>query len=230
MLEQHERVGGSCRSFEERGFVFDHGGHAMTSTDPYVLEMYAMLGSAGRGGLQSLMNGFLPQLRGQLRLNARVTRVLPSKHLVSLADGTSYTYEKLVATVPLPTLVDLLGEEAPTRVRRAACELRHQSSRWVYLGLVAGHAVAPSGRDFQPDQGIFKRVVSLDGPALALEIPYSRRDPLPSDADALVDLCLAECQRIGIIDTDAAVIARYQFDLPFARVELEPGAPRATWS
>ncbi|HEX6398137.1 MAG TPA: FAD-dependent oxidoreductase, partial [Steroidobacteraceae bacterium] len=220
LLEQHERVGGSCRSFEERGFVFDHGGHAMKSSEPYVLEMYAMLGNAaGRRGLQSLMNGFLPQLRGQLRLNARVTRVLPSKHQLVLADGTSYSYDKLVATVPLPTLVDLLGEEAPTRVRRAACELRHQSSRWVYLGLAPDTPLHVPCPDFQPDQGLFKRVVSLEGPALALEIPYSRRDPLLSDADALIDRCVAKCQRTGILDADATVVARYQFDLPFARVE-----------
>jgi len=171
------------------------------------------------------MNGFLPQLRGQLRLNARVTRVLPSKHLVTLADGTGYAYDKLVATVPLPTLVDLLGEEAPTRVRRAACELQHQSSRWVYLGFTAGTPLHLPCRDFQPGQGILKRVVSLDGPALALEIPYSRREPLPSDADALIDRCVAECQRLGILDADAAVAARCQFDLPFARVELTPDPP-----
>jgi glycosyltransferase involved in cell wall biosynthesis len=226
LLAHHDRVGGSCRSFEECGFVFDHGGHAMTSSDPYVLEMYAMLGNAaGRGGMQSLMNGFVPQLRGQLRLNARVTRVLPSKHQLVLADGTSYSYDKLVATVPLPTLVDLLGEEAPTRVRRAACELRHQSSRWVYLGLAASAPLHVPCRDFQPDEGLIKRVVSLEGPALALEIPYSRRDPLPSDADALIDRCVAECQRTGILDADAAVVARYQFDLPFARVEAEDGSP-----
>ena len=222
LLEQHDRVGGSCRSFEERGFVFDHGGHAMASTHPYVHEMYAMLGKAERGGLQSLMNGFLPQLRGQLRLNARVTRVLPSKHLVVLADGTSYGYDKLVATVPLPMLVDLLGDEAPTRVRRAACDLRHQSSRWVYLGFAAGTTLHVPCADFRPEQGIFGRVVTLDGPALALEIPYSRRDPLPSDADALLDRSIAECQRIGILDADVAVAARCQLDLPFARVEPEP--------
>jgi glycosyltransferase involved in cell wall biosynthesis len=227
LLEQHDRVGGSCRSFEERGFLFDHGGHAMSSDDPYVLEIYAMLGSrpeAGQpAGLQALMNGFLPQLRGQLKLNARVTRVLPSKHQVVLADGTSYVYDKLVATLPLPALVDLLGEEAPTRVRRAACELRHQSSRWVHLGLAPGTPVHVPRRDFQPPQGILGRVVSLDGAALALEIPYSRRNPLPSDADALIDRSIAECQRLGILEADAAVIARHQFDLPFARVELEPG-------
>jgi glycosyltransferase involved in cell wall biosynthesis len=223
LLEQHERVGGSCRSFEERGFVFDHGGHAMASSEPYVLEMYAMLGHSGRRGMQALMNGFLPQLRGQLRLNARVTRVLPSKHMAVLADGSSYVYDKLVATVPLPVLVDLLGDEAPTRVRRAACDLRHESSRWVHLGFAPGTQVRMPGDVFRPGRGILRRVVALDGPALALEIPYSRRDPLPSDADALVDRCLAECQQLGIVEPEVAVVACHQLDLPFARVELEAG-------
>jgi hypothetical protein len=79
------------------------------------------------------------------------------------------------------------------------------------------------GRDFQPGQGILGRVVALDGAALALEIPYSRRNPLPSDADALIDRSIAECQRLGVLGADATVIARHQFDLPFARVDLEPG-------
>jgi glycosyltransferase involved in cell wall biosynthesis len=229
LLEQHDRVGGSCRSFEERGFVFDNGGHAMASTDRYVLEMYDMLGTRletrGRTALQTLMNGFLPQLRGQVRLNARVTRVFPSRHLAVLADGTSYLYDKLVSTVPLPMLVDLLGEEAPKRVRRAACDLRHRSSRWVYLGLAPGTPLSVPGQDFQPQQGILERVVALEGPALALQIGYSRRDPLPSDGDALVDRCVAECQRLGVLAPDATVVARFQFDLPFARVEAEPGYP-----
>lgn len=227
LLEQHERVGGSCRSFEERGFVFDHGGHAMRSNDPYVLEMYSMLGGGGaaraRGGLQALMNGFLPQLRGQLRLHARVARVIPSKHQVVMSDGTSYLYDKLVSTVPLPALVDLLGEEAPLRVRRAASDLRHESARWVHLGLAPGTELTLPAPDFEPPQGILRRVVALEGPALALEIAYSRRNPLPSDADALVDRCIVECQRLGLLAADTCVVARHQLDLPFARVELEPG-------
>ena len=79
--------------------------------------------------------------------------------------------------------------------------------------------------DFAPASGILRRVVLLEGvaPALALEIVYSRREPLPSDADALVDLCIAECQRLGLLETDGCVVARHQLDLPFARVLLEPG-------
>ncbi len=43
LLEQHDRVGGWCRSIEEGGFTFDYAGHIMFSNDPYVHELYEML-------------------------------------------------------------------------------------------------------------------------------------------------------------------------------------------
>lgn len=43
LLEQHDRVGGWCRSIEANGFTFDHAGHILFSNDPYVHEMYARL-------------------------------------------------------------------------------------------------------------------------------------------------------------------------------------------
>src|ERR671939_1012202 len=43
LLEQHHRVGGWCRSIEDRGFTFDYAGHIMFSNDPYVHELYKLL-------------------------------------------------------------------------------------------------------------------------------------------------------------------------------------------
>jgi UDP-galactopyranose mutase len=43
LLEQHDRVGGCCRSLQEGGFTFDHAGHIMFSKDPYVHELYRLL-------------------------------------------------------------------------------------------------------------------------------------------------------------------------------------------
>lgn len=43
LLEQHESVGGWCRSIEEKGFTWDFAGHIMFSNDPYVHELYQML-------------------------------------------------------------------------------------------------------------------------------------------------------------------------------------------
>ncbi|HET9864410.1 MAG TPA: FAD-dependent oxidoreductase [Steroidobacteraceae bacterium] len=242
LLEQHDKIGGSCRSFVEGGFNFDHGGRAMASADPAVHAMYARLLGENlawhatlaepgaprlalprRGGMQAVMDGFLPQLRGELRLNARVARLSASRHVAVLADGSSYRYDGLIGTLPLPMLVDLLGDEAPTRVRRAAGELQYESSRWIHLGLADGRGIRPGAARRQRAHGLVRRIVVLDGAALACEIPYSRRDPLPGDGDALLDRCIAECVRGGILDAEALVPVRHQVDAPFSGVLSVPG-------
>jgi protoporphyrinogen oxidase/glycosyltransferase involved in cell wall biosynthesis len=43
LIEQNDRVGGWCRSIEDKGFTFDFAGHIMFSADPYVHQLYQML-------------------------------------------------------------------------------------------------------------------------------------------------------------------------------------------
>jgi UDP-galactopyranose mutase len=43
LIEQNDRVGGWCRSVEDRGFTFDFAGHIMFSSEPYVHQMYKLL-------------------------------------------------------------------------------------------------------------------------------------------------------------------------------------------
>ena len=44
ILEQHERVGGLCRSIEDQGFTFDYAGHIMFTNSDYVKDvMYPKL-------------------------------------------------------------------------------------------------------------------------------------------------------------------------------------------
>ncbi|HXE56371.1 MAG TPA: FAD-dependent oxidoreductase [Gemmatimonadales bacterium] len=43
LIEQHTRVGGWCRSIQDRGFTFDMAGHIMFSNEPSVHEMYRLL-------------------------------------------------------------------------------------------------------------------------------------------------------------------------------------------
>jgi UDP-galactopyranose mutase len=77
----------------------------------------ARFGYPLRGGFQALMNGFLPHLKGELRLNAEIVRVSPLRRTVSLADGSVYGYRGLISTMPLPELIRAIGDEAPSEVR-----------------------------------------------------------------------------------------------------------------
>lgn len=43
LIEQHDAVGGWCRSIQNGGFTFDYAGHIMFSKDEYVHKLYKML-------------------------------------------------------------------------------------------------------------------------------------------------------------------------------------------
>jgi UDP-galactopyranose mutase len=187
----------------------------------------ARFGYPLRGGFQALMDGFLPQLRGELRLNARVTRISPSKRTVTLSDGDTYGYEKLVSTVPLPTLIGMLGEDAPARIRTAAAALRHVSVRCVNLG-IAREQLTEKHWIYYPGDSVFHRIFVQGnasphnnppgGFGLTCEITYSAYKPLPCDGDALIDRCIADCIRVGIFTEEDRVIARNMIDMPYAYV------------
>lgn len=58
----------------------------------------------------------LPLLRGELRLGACVVRVSPSLHMLELADGSRFVYDKLVCTVPLSDLTIMIAHELASRI------------------------------------------------------------------------------------------------------------------
>ena len=66
-----------------------------------------------RESLQSLV----PLLRGELRLDSRVSRIAPAARRVELADGSSIVYDKLASSISSSDLIELLQPELPDRIR-----------------------------------------------------------------------------------------------------------------
>lgn len=187
----------------------------------------ARFGYPLRGGFQALMNGFLPLLKGELQLNARVTQVWPSRHELLLADGRRFRYRQLVSTAPLPELVRMCGDEAPRAVVEAVARLRHVSVRCVNLG-IARPNITDKHWIYYPEDTVFHRIFVQGnasphcnppgGFGLTCEITYAPAKPLPCDGEALIDLCIEDCVRVGMLRRDDAVIARNQVDMPYAYV------------
>jgi hypothetical protein len=69
------------------------------------------------GGPRSVRT-LMPLLRGELRMNARVARVVPGEHLVELADGHRIVYDKIVSTLSLMATHVLVMRDLPAHVRR----------------------------------------------------------------------------------------------------------------
>ena len=196
----------------------------------------ARFGYPLRGGFQALMNGFLPHLKGELRLNTRVKAISPSKHTVTLADGATVEYRHLINTMPLPLLIRSLGDEAPREIRDLTATLRHVSVRCVNLGagrenLTEKHWI------YYPEDTVFHRIFvqgnasphcnPAGGFGLTCEITYSEYKPLPCDGQDLIDRCIADCRKVGFFNEEDPVIAANQVDMPYAYVVYDHGRKEA---
>jgi protoporphyrinogen oxidase len=187
----------------------------------------ARFGYPLRGGFQAVMDGFVPLLEGELKLNAKVSSVVPSRHMVVLETARAMCTTKLVSTMPLPRLIACIGDEAPDRVRTAAESLRHVSVRCVNLG-IAREKITDKHWIYYPEDSVFHRIFvqgnaspnnnAPGGFALTCEISYSAHKPLPCEGDALIDRCIADCIAVGILTPEDQVVARNQVDMPYAYV------------
>ena len=195
----------------------------------------ARFGYPLRGGFQALMDGFLPHLKGDLRLNTRVKAVSVRRRVVTLDDGTELPYERLVSTMPLPALVRALGDEAPDDVKKAAAGLRHTSVRCVNIG-VGREKLTEKHWVYYPEDTVFHRIFvqgnasphcnPAGGFGLTCEITYGPLKPLPCDGDDLVARCIADCVKVGMFDAADPILAANQVDMPFAYVVYDHARPK----
>ncbi|KRB84702.1 FAD-dependent oxidoreductase [Noviherbaspirillum sp. Root189] len=188
----------------------------------------ARFGYPLRGGFQALMSGFVPHIKGTIELNADVVAVSPKQHLITLADGRRYEYENLISTMPLPLLVKMIGDEAPEEVREAAAGLKHISVRCVNLG-VARENITDKHWIYYPEDSIFHRIFVQGnaspecnppgGFGITCEITYSPTwKPLQLSGQALIDRCIADCIKVGMLKEDDKIIAANEVDMPYAYV------------
>jgi UDP-galactopyranose mutase len=192
----------------------------------------ARFGYPLKGGFQALMDGFMPHLRGELRLNTRVLSVAPRRHTATFDDGTNVRYDHLISTLPLPKLVALTGGEAPADVREAASALRHVSVRCVNIG-VGRQDITGKHWIYYPEHTVFHRIFVQGnasphcnppgGFGFTCEITYSPSKPLPVDGDALIRRCIDDAISVGFIRADDPIWTANQVDLPVAYVVYDHG-------
>jgi UDP-galactopyranose mutase len=187
----------------------------------------ARFGYPLRGGFQALVSGFLPHIKGTVELNADVVQLSPAQRIVALADGRRFHYDSLISTMPLPQLVKLIGDEAPKEVKEAARGLQHISVRCVNLG-VARENLTDKHWIYYPEDTIFHRIFvqgnaspecnPAGGFGLTCEISYSPWKPLPVDGQRLIDRCVADCIKVGLMNQDDRLITSNLVDMPYAYV------------
>ncbi len=206
------------------------------SPSPKPMGPNARFGYPLRGGFQALMDGWLPYLKGRLRMNSRVTAVSPRRRTVTLADGAEMPYEHFISTMPLPVLIRLMGEEAPPEIRAAAGALRHVSVRCVHIG-VGRENLTEKHWIYYPEDTVFHRIFVQGnasphcnppgGFGLTCEITYSGYKPLPAEGEALIRRCIEDCHKVGMFKPEDPVWATAECDLPYAYVVYDHGRAKS---
>ncbi len=197
------------------------------SPTPKPMGPNARFGYPLQGGFQALMDAWLPYLKGEIRTGTSVTAVSPSRHTVTLQDGSEAAYRQLISTMPLPLLVQQCGDEAPRSVREAAKLLRYVSVRCVHVG-VGREGLTEKHWIYYPEETVFHRVFvqgnasphcnPAGGFGLTCEITYSPQKPLPCDGEELNARCIRELREVGLIGPDDPILVATQCDLPHAYV------------
>jgi protoporphyrinogen oxidase len=189
---------------------------------------YPSFGYPLRGGSQALMSGFVPNIKGTIELNAEVIRLSPKQRTITLADGRRYQYEHLISTMALPELVRMAGGEAPEEVRKAALGLQYVSARYVTIG-VARENITDMHSIHYPGGTVFHRIFvqgnaspecnAAGGFCFTCEISYSPElKPVQASGQALIDQCVRDCIKAGLIREDDRIIAAAEVDMPYAYV------------
>lgn len=187
----------------------------------------ARFGYPLHGGFQALVDGFVPLIDAEIALDTKLVSLSPRDRRVRLSDGRTLHYGKLISTMPLPQLVAVCGDQAPLAVREAAAGLRHVSVRCVNLG-VARADITDKHWIYCPEDTVFHRIFvqgnvsphnnPAGGFGLTCEITYGPLKPLPAEGQALIDLCIADARRVGMLRDDDTMLTTNQVDMPCAYV------------
>jgi UDP-galactopyranose mutase len=187
----------------------------------------ARFGYPLRGGFQALMDGFLPHLKCDLLLQRRVEQIDLTRKVLTLSDGSRYRYQYLISTMPLPELIRIMGDQVPSRIAECSKRLRHVSVRCVNLG-IGREKLTEKHWIYYPEETVFHRIFvqgsaspycnASGGFGLTCEITYSTHKPLPAEGQDLIDLCIADCRKVGIIRGEDPIWSTTQSDLPYAYV------------
>ncbi len=139
------------------------------------------------GGIESLPVALAKDIKN-INLKKKVTRIWPDKKQVEFNNAEVVSYERLISTLPLPAVIDLIREDVPSDVKQAAEDLEHNSIVCVNLGIDRENITPYHWLYFYENDFIFHRIsfpmntsektAPPGKSSVCCEIAYSKYQPL----------------------------------------------------
>lgn len=178
------------------------------------------------GGFEGFIRGITAT--ADIHCDHRVTRIDPVRRVVSFANGASAQYEKLISSLPLPTLIPLIAG-APAEVVDAAGRLACSQCVVVNIGVNRPIESKAQWSYFYDEDIPFARVSYRTAlsphaappgcGALQAEIYFSEKyRPLEGSPEDWIDPAIDALIRCGLITNREEIIHRSAIWLPFANV------------
>ncbi len=179
------------------------------------------------GGFERILSPLAAGVRA-LRLGCGALHIDAGSRRLDLADGSTRTYETLISSIPLPSLVSLIGD-APAEVRAAADRLLWTSLRCVSFGVARPDLGRGHWNYFYDEDIPFFRAsfpykyAAGNAPAgcssVTCEVAYSKRRPL--EEEGLVERCRDALVREGVLGRSDRIVVSDVMDVPFSYVVFD---------
>ncbi len=147
-----------------------------------------------KGGYKSFLNFMAKDI--SIQLNKKAILIDPSKNRIDFADGSSTFYEKLISSIPLPELINII-KDVPEKVRVAASKLHATSGQLVSLGFNRPDVSSKLwfyiyDEDIEPARAFSPSIKSPNNApqnksSLQFEIYYSKLRPKRMNGDNLIE-------------------------------------------
>jgi len=142
------------------------------------------------GGTGALPRSFLPHVRN-LHLNAPAQRLDVDRHCVTFADASTVHYSRLITSLPLPLLIEML-DSVPASVGKASRQLRCNRVITVNLGVNRPQISDKHWVYYPEEKYVFQRLslpmnfapslVPPDTSSILVEISASEERPIDESA------------------------------------------------
>jgi UDP-galactopyranose mutase len=141
------------------------------------------------GGIESLPSALAAEVKSDVKLNQRASKINIHNKTVEFNNNEIVKYNRLISTLPLPVMIDLIGGDAPDHVQQAARDLEHNSIVCVNIGVHRPNVSPYHWLYFYEKDFIFHRIsfpmncsektTPSEMSSICCEIAYSKHRELP---------------------------------------------------
>jgi len=175
-----------------------------------------------KGGIQSIFDSFIPCLQN-LHINSKVTSVSLKNKSFEINGQRKCFYEKLVSTLPLPELIQII-KSIPPEIRLASEKLRWTSLFVVNIG-IDRPAISDKHRVYYPEEEyIFHKLgyyqnqspymVPGGKSAVSAEISFSRTRLISKDT--LIERTIKDLIKARVLYPDDKIVLTHIITIPYA--------------